>query len=148
MRLKIASLLAITAISYPSFSTELVYTPKDPSFSGINASAHWLTIDNQEHARQKEIADAIKAALKEKEAAAKNTILAKFINNLESRIYSQLAAQLSTNLFGENPQPNGEFTLDGNTIKYNKTSDSLTMTISDDAGNITIISIPLSGFKF
>jgi hypothetical protein len=107
-----------------------------------------LTIDNQEHSRQKEIADAIKAALKEQESAAKNTILAKFINNLESRIYSQLAAQLTQNLFGENSQSNGEFTLDGNTIKYSKNSDSVTMTITDDAGNITTITIPLSGFKF
>jgi len=146
MKLRIASLLLL--ISSPSFSTELIYIPKNPSFSGINASAHWLTIDNQEHSRQKEIADAIKAALKEQESAAKNTILAKFINNLESRIYSQLAAQLTQNLFGENSQSNGEFTLDGNTIKYSKNSDSVTMTITDDAGNITTITIPLSGFKF
>jgi hypothetical protein len=137
-------------ISLPSIATDLVYGFKDPSFSGVNASAHWLTIDNQEHTRSKEIADAIQAKLKEQEAKAQNTILAKFINNLESRIYSQLAAQLTQNLFGENPQPSGSFTIDGNTVSYNKdtATNSLTMTITDGTGNTTTITIPLDGFKF
>jgi hypothetical protein len=132
------------------YATDLTYGFKNPSFSGVNASAHWLTIDNQEHARSKEIADAIQAALKEKAAAANNTILAKFINNLESRIYSQLAAQLTQNLFGENPQPSGSFTIDGNTVSYNKdtATNTLTMTITDGTGNTTTIAIPLDGFKF
>lgn len=131
-----------------SQATEIVYGFKNPSFSGINAGAQWLTIDNQEHAREKEIADAIQAKLKEQQAAAQNTILAKFINNLQSRIYSQLAAQLTQNLFGENPQPSGSFTLDGNTVTYSKDSVSLTMTITDNQGNLTTIQIPLDGFKF
>ena len=137
-------------ISSSSLATDLTYGFKNPSFSGVNTSAHWLTIDNQEHTRSKEIADAIQAALQAKAAAAQNTILAKFINNLESRIYSQLAAQLTQNLFGENPQPTGSFTIDGNTVSYNKdtATNTLTMTITDGTGNTTTIAIPLDGFKF
>jgi hypothetical protein len=150
MKLKVYSLLFLLTVSLPSLATDLTYGFKDPSFSGVNTSAHWLTIDNQEHTRSKEIADAIQAALQAKAAAAQNTILAKFINNLESRIYSQLAAQLTQNLFGENPQPTGSFTIDGNTVSYNKdtTTNTLTMTITDGTGNTTTIAIPLDGFKF
>ena len=141
---------SLLLISSSSLATDLTYGFKDPSFSGVNTSAHWLTIDNQEHTRSKEIADAIQAALQAKAAAAQNTILAKFINNLESRIYSQLAAQLTQNLFGENPQSNGSFTIDGNTVTYNKdtATNTLTMTITDGTGNTTTIAIPLDGFKF
>ena len=146
MRLIVAALAIF--LSSNCYATDLVYGFKNPSFSGVNAGAQWLTIDNQEHAREKEIADAIKAALKEKAAAAQNTILAKFLNNLQSRIYSQLAAQLTQNLFGENPQSSGTFTLDGNTISYSKDSVNLTMTITDNQGNTTTITIPLDGFKF
>ena len=91
-----------------------------------------------------------KAKTAPKAAAAQNTILAKFINNLESRIYSQLAAQLTSNLFGETPQNSGTFTLDGNTISYVKdpTGQTLTMTITDSNKNITTITIPLTGFTF
>lgn len=149
MNLRSLSLAVILlTISFRSYATDLVYNFKNPSFSGVGASSHWLTIDNQESTRVRQIADDIKAALQAKAAAAQNTILAKFINNLESRIYSQLAAQLSQNLFGENPKTSGEFTLDGNTIKYNKDATTLTMTISDSQGNTTTITIPLDGFTF
>jgi hypothetical protein len=150
MKLKYLSLILLLVINLPSLATDLTYGFKNPSFSGVNTSAHWLTIDNQEHTRSKEIADAIQAALQAKAAAAQNTILAKFINNLESRIYSQLAAQLTQNLFGENPQPKGSFTIDGNTVTYNKdiSTNTLTMTITDGTGNTTTIAIPLDGFKF
>jgi len=150
MKLKYLSLILLLVINLPSLATDLTYGFKNPSFSGVNTSAHWLTIDNQEHTRSKEIADAIQAALQAKAAAAQNTILAKFINNLESRIYSQLAAQLTQNLFGEHPQPSGSFTIDGNTVTYNKdtSTNTLTMTITDGTGNTTTIAIPLDGFKF
>lgn len=147
---KTITLLAVLLSSSSSYATELTYGFKNPSFSGVNASSHWLTIDNQESTRVKQIADDIKAALEAKAAAAQNTILAKFINNLESRIYSQLAAQLTSNLFGETPQNSGTFTLDGNTISYVKdpTGQTLTMTITDSNKNITTITIPLTGFTF
>ena len=53
---------SLLLISSSSLATDLTYGFKDPSFSGVNTSAHWLTIDNQEHTRSKEIADAIQAA--------------------------------------------------------------------------------------
>jgi hypothetical protein len=70
------------------------------------------------------------------------------MNNLQSRIYSQLAQQLTNNLFGEMGGQSGEFALEGNTIKYEKTDTEIKLVITDDAGNTTEIIIPTSGFKW
>ena len=70
------------------------------------------------------------------------------MNNLQSRIYSQLAQQLTNNLFGEMGGEEGEFALEGNSIKYKKTDTEITLSITDSAGNTTEIIIPTSGFKW
>ena len=142
------SLLLLLLVSSPSQASEIVHQFKNPSFSGINAGAQWLTIENQETTRKKAIVDKIEAELKAQALEEKNSILNRFMNNLQSRIYSQLAQQLTNNLFGEMGGEEGEFSLEGNSIKYKKTSTEITLSITDDAGNTTEIIIPTSGFKW
>jgi hypothetical protein len=141
-------LLPLLLVSQPAQASELVYQFKNPSFSGVNAGAQWLTIENQETTRKKAIADKIEADLKAKALEEKNSILNRFMNNLQSRIYSQLAQQLTNNLFGEMGGEEGEFALEGNSIKYKKTDTEITLSITDSAGNTTEIIIPTSGFKW
>jgi negative regulator of replication initiation len=138
-------ILALTAS--PANASELVFQFKNPSFSGQNASAQWITTESEEHSRVQAIQDKIDAALKAKALAEQNSILNRFMNNLQSRIYSQLAQQLTQNLFagGKNA---GTFDLDGNTIAYEKTLDTIKLTITDADNNVTQIEIPLSGFSF
>jgi len=78
---------------------DIVHQFKNPSFSGVGTGAHYLTIENQEHSRKKAIRDALEAAEKAAQREAENTVLAKFIRNLESRIYAQLSKQLVDNMF-------------------------------------------------
>lgn len=130
------------------YSTELVHQFKNPSFSGQGAGAQWLTIENQEFTRKKAIQDKLEAELKAAALEEKNSILNRFLNNLQSRIYSQLAQQLTNNLFGAQGASTGTFALDGNIIKYEKTDTEIKLTITDELGNTTEIIIPLSGFKF
>ena len=80
---------------------------KSPSFSGIGASAHYLTIENQETSRRQAIKAEIKAYQEDLAREADNTTLARFIRNLESRIYAQLSRQLVDNLFGETANQSG-----------------------------------------
>ena len=134
--------------SSPAAASEIVYQFKNPSFSGIGTGAHWLTVENQETTRKKAIQEKIEAELKAKALEEKNSILNRFLNNLQSRIYSQLAQQLTNNLFGEMGGEEGEFALEGNSIKYKKTDTEITLTITDDAGNTTEIIFPTSGFKW
>ena len=82
-------------------SGELTHKWKSPSFSGIGSSAHFLTIENQEFTRKAEIKAKKESEIAKKLAAAKNTNYAKFVDNLESRIYAEFSKQLTDNLFGE-----------------------------------------------
>jgi hypothetical protein len=82
---------------------EMVHKFNSPSFTGINSSSHYLTIENQEFNRKEALAAEIKAYQEDLEREANNTTLARFIRNLESRIYAQLSRQLVDNLFGETP---------------------------------------------
>lgn len=135
-------------MSNPAHATEIVHQFKNPSFSGINTGAQWLTIENQETLRKKAIQDKIEADLKALALEEKNSILNRFLNNLQSRIYSQLAQQLTNNLFGQMGGTTGEFDLDGNTIRYEKTDTEIKLVIIDSENNQTEIIIPTSGFKW
>lgn len=146
--LKRTIILSLLLVGTPAQATEIVFQFKNPSFSGVNAGAQWLTIENQEFNRKKAIQDKIEADLKAKALEEKNSILNRFMNNLQSRIYSQLAQQLTNNLFGEMGGQSGSFTLEGNQISYEKSDTEIKLVITDDAGNVTEIIIPTSGFKW
>tara|TARA_R100000781_G_scaffold57260_1_gene37008 strand:+ start:861 stop:1355 length:495 start_codon:yes stop_codon:yes gene_type:complete len=121
---------------------------KNPSFSGINTSSHYLTIENQEFNRKEALKAEIKALQDEIERDKENTTLARFIRNLESRIYAQLSRQLVENLFGEMPSDSGILELEGNTIEYSVVDGIITLIITDSDGNSTTISLPIGTFTF
>lgn len=135
-------------------ATEIVHQFKNPSFSGIGTGAHYLTIENQEHSRKKAIRDALEAAQKAAEREAENTVLAKFIRNLESRIYAQLSKQLVDNMFSNDSAVTfGSFTLEGSVITYEVLTgedgtEFIKMTIIDSDGTETIIEIPIGTGNF
>ena len=142
---------------------DLVFKYKSPSFSGIGQSSHYLTIENQEFSRKKAIQEDIESALLQAQRDAENTTLAKFMRNLESRIYAQLSKQLVEQLFSQcdvaDPtctQTNfGSFVLEGNTITYQRTTcdaslwacnqgeEVIVMTIVADDLSETVIVIPI-----
>ena len=125
-------------------SDEIVHQFKSPSFSVIGTSSHYLTIDEQEKTRRDEIAQDIEDALKEAEREAENTTLAKFLRNLESRIYSQLSRDIAESLFdSEKGGIGGEFELEGSTIRFVNDGINITLTVIDENGTITEIIIPI-----
>lgn len=134
--------------SVESIADEVVFKFKSPSFSGINSSSHYLTIQNQEFNRKQALAAEIKALQDEIERDKENTTLARFIRNLESRIYAQLSRQLVDNLFGETPSDSGVLELEGNRIEYSVVDGIITLNITDSDGNTTTISLPVGDFYF
>ncbi len=127
---------------------EISFRFKSPSFSGVNSSSHYLTIENQENTRRQSIKDEIQAYQDELAREADNTTLARFIRNLESRIYAQLSRQMVEQLFGETPQKEGKLELEGNTIEYVVEEDTITLTITDENEHKTEISVPIGDFTF
>ena len=132
----------------------IVHGFKNPSFSGVGTGAHYLTVENQEHGRKKAIKDALDAAQRAAERAEENTTLAKFIRNLESRIYAQLSKQLVDNMFSnDNPVRFGSFVLEGSSVTYEVITgedgtEFIKMTIVDESGSTTIIEIPIGSGNF
>ena len=150
IEMKILSTLFIVlllGVSNTLAGDELVHKFKSPSFSGLNTSAHYLTIENQEFNRKEAIRAEIKAYQQELED---NTTLARFIRNLESRIYAQLSRQLVDALFGEDPSTFGVLELMGNTIEYSVSADGtmITLKVTDAEGNVTEITVPIGSFTF
>jgi len=145
-----AFILAVITFCFGLYLTadEMTHSFKNPSFSGVGTSAHWLTIENQEANRKKALKDEIKAYQEDLEREAENTTLARFIRNLESRIYAQLSRQLVDNLFGETPNESGTLELEGNTIEYSVDGDFITLIITDADGNTTEITLPIGDFSF
>ena len=127
---------------------EMTHKFKNPSFSGEGTSSHYLTIENQEFSRKEAIREEIKAYVEDLEREADNTTLARFIRNLESRIYAQLSRQLVDSLFGETASEFGTLELQGNTIEYRVEDDKVTLIITDEEGNTTEITVPLGSFTF
>jgi hypothetical protein len=121
---------------------------KSPSFNGVGTSSHYLTIENQEHSRKLTIKEEIKALQEEIEREKENSTLARFMRNLESRVYAELSRQLVNNLFGETPQNEGTITLEGNIIEYTSDGVTLTLKITEADGTVTEITIPIGTFTF
>tara|TARA_R100000541_G_scaffold36807_1_gene44837 strand:+ start:84 stop:530 length:447 start_codon:yes stop_codon:yes gene_type:complete len=144
---KISVLLA-ALIWIPVTADQITHKFKSPSFNGQNTSSHYLTIENQEFNRKADIKAEIKAYQEELERDAENTTLARFIRNLESRIYAELSRQLVNNLFGETASTGGIIELEGNTIEYTIDGDFITLTITDADGNVTEITLPVGDFYF
>ena len=157
-KLEISALIGIFVISIlaisPGVNADEIFEFKNPSFSGIGTGAHYLTIENQEHSRKKAIEDALEAARKAAQREEENTTLAKFIRNLESRIYAQMAKQLVESMFSNDGSVRfGSFILEGNTVTYEViTNDDGTeyikMTIVAEDGTTTVIEIPIGTGNF
>jgi|TARA_B100000073_G_C23674719_1_gene550079 hypothetical protein len=151
----IDNLIAIIAIVFFTLlvsltveADQIVHKFKSPSFSGEATSSHYLTIENQEYSRKLTIKEEIKALQDEIEREKENSTLARFMRNLESRVYAELSRQLVNNLFGETPQSEGIITLEGNIIEYTSDGVTLTLKITEADGTVTEITIPIGTFTF
>tara|TARA_B100000287_G_scaffold317734_1_gene301469 strand:+ start:3123 stop:3608 length:486 start_codon:yes stop_codon:yes gene_type:complete len=133
---------------------EIVHKFKSPSFSGVGQSSHYLTIENQEKSRRDKIEQDIKDAIAKAEREADNTTLAKFLRNVESRIYAQIAKQLVENMFSNGEAASfGMFTIEGNTVTYEKLVgedgvEFIRLTIVSSDGTTTTLDIPVGTGSF
>ena len=141
-------LIAFLLLANSSNADELLFKFKSASFSGINSSSHYLTIENQENTRKNAIQEKIESDADDLARAQQNTTLARFIRNFESRVYAQLSRQLVDQLFGENPSTEGKLELEGNLIEYIAEADKITLTITDENGDTTTITVPTASFTF
>lgn len=142
-------------------AAEMTHSFNSPAFSGIGYSSHVLTIkqlEDQAKSNNKAAADALQAKI---EQAAANTPQARFIANLESRVYAQLAKQLTDSMFGEGATCTTAGVvcgtipdLAGNSLSWQLGSGSdagmivITITNLSDPTQSTIMKVPAGTFYF
>ena len=146
MKIKIIT-IALLVIATQARAIELVHQFNSPAFNGVGYSSHVLTIEQLESQRRKALADAAKSAADQAARDAKNTNLSKFLVNVESRIYAQLSKQLADAMFADGGN-SGELNFQGTNISWLKTATEVTLTIVENSGNRTEITVPIGSFAF
>ena len=136
---------------------QLDFNFKNPAFSGNGYSNHVLSVDQLQSQRKKDNEAEAKSAAAAAERAEKNTVINKFIANVESRIYANLSKQLVDNMFGTTCDSStttcptsGTATVEGAQIYWVKdtSTEIITLTITDVDGTTTTMTVPLGDFKF
>jgi len=142
----IAIVFVLSIVAVNVNASPIVHEFKNPSFSGIGASAHYLTIDEQETKRRDELAEKIQSELEEIEREIENSTLNRFLSNLQSRIFSNLSRDISDMLFSADGGTGGTIELEGNSISFSNDGEYITLTVIDENGTITEIVIPIGVF--
>lgn len=142
---------------------ELVQNFKDPTFSGNGWASHVLTLEQMRQSAQNSKDSKAAGEAAAATAAANNTPLAKFMALFTGQVYSQLATQLTNNLFKEctgSGCSNGNFMVsDTQQIQWLKANGQVTLTVydgkKDSSGNFIAnasptqtITVPISSFSF
>ena len=157
---KIIGILLITLTTICQASS-LGFSFNNPSFSGQGWSTHVLSIAQLEHNRQSEIDADERSAIAEAERDERNSVMNKFITNVESRIYATLSKQLVENMFGIcsaeeieaetcTVTTSGTATYMGATLVWSRddVNNTITLTITQPDGTSTEIVVPIKGFGF
>lgn len=140
--------LLFLLLSTGLYASDMVFGFKSPAFNGINFSSHVMTQENLARTRKQAIKDTIRNETEQAKMQAQNTPLNTFINNLQARIYSQLAAQVTEQIFNASGATFGIINLQGGaTITWTRAGDFATLYIFDPAlGNTTQITVPIGSF--
>ena len=147
----------LTLLNTSTLASDLVHEFKNPAFSGNGYSNHVLSVDQLQSQRKKDLEADRKSEAAAAARAEKNTTINKFIANVESRIYANLSKQLVDNMFGTSCDSStttcptsGTSNIEGATIYWVKdtTTEIITLTITDENGTVTTMSVPIGDFVF
>ena len=146
----ILSVVAITCNT--AYASDLVWGFKNPRFSGQGYSSHVLSTEQLQHNRKEDIKAKAEAEERRIERELENTTLNKFLKNVESRIYAQISKQMVDAMFADCTDVcanTGTANIEGSDITWVKADGMITLTIVQDDGTITEITIPAAGdFNF
>jgi curli production assembly/transport component CsgF len=126
----VAVVAACTAASISMAQADLIYQPVNPTFGGspLNSSHLQSLASIQKQYEENP---------EEKRASEK------FLDMLESRLYSGLASQVTEAIFGENALPSGTIAFSDQQITFVNTGTEIQLVVTDfTTGQVTSIVIP------
>ena len=144
------AIIALIAFAGAASADTMTFQFKNPSFSGQGYSNHVLAIEQLQANRKQALKEEAEAAEREAAREAANDTLAKFLNNVESRIYANISKNLVDGMFEENGALTGTANIEGATIYWIKdeTAGTITVQITEADGTFTELVVPLTGFGF
>lgn len=128
----------------PALTGELIYSPVNPSFGGnpFNSS-HLLGLADRQNVHQDDPNATTATAGLAGAAGLSNDPADAFTRNLESRLLSALAADVTDAIFGDNPQDSGTVVFGDQTITFNRGLENIQLELIDNAaGTSTLIEVP------
>ena len=148
-----------------AMADSLVFEFGNPAFPGNGYSSHVLSVEQLQYSRRQDVKDDQKSAEAALRREQENTTIAKFIKNVESRIYANLSKQLVDNMFGTGCdttdvsaycQNSGTATIDpdgdgtGATLAWirDESAGTITLTVTAEDGTITNLTVPVGNFLF
>ena len=123
---------------------ELVYTPVNPSFggNGLNSSHLFATANAQRDATARDADDGSGNGTDDGSSSGTSDADL-FVRQLEGRLLSALAGQVTEAIFGTNPSDQGTVTFGSTEVTFVRTVDSISLTIVDSLdGTVTEIVVP------
>ena len=148
----------LSLLSLSTYAAQMDYNFNSPVFNGNGYGTYVLSIKQLQDtaiANNKAQEEALKQAA---QTAAANTPQAQFVANLQSRIYSQLALNITNTLFGATGQPScgtncgGTMDVGGNNITWslNPVNNTIVIKIVNDANpsQNTTMTVPVGTFAF
>lgn len=125
--------------------SEIVFGFKSPTFNSVGYSSHQLSKEQISFNRRKSIADEIKSIALQAQLAESRSPTNQFMSSLQTRIYSELAKQITDQLFSDDGQESGTFTIEDSNINWYKSADGKIIfnVIDLSTGDITEIIIPV-----
>ncbi len=156
---------ACLTLGLATANAELIQQFKNPTFSGQGWASHVLTLEQMRSSAKNSVDSKAASEKAAAEAAAQNTPLSKFMALFTGQVYSQLATQLTNNLFKECAAgggascTNGDFMVtETQKIVWTKLGSNVTLNVYDgkivnnvfvpNASPTQSITVPVSSFSF
>lgn len=122
--------LGLFVSSSTTFAGDLIYKPINPNFGGnpFNDGILLGTANAQN-------------SFEAPEESVDPT--ARFVQSLQSRLFSGLARQVEDAIFGDDPQESGTFTVGSQQVSFERGLEFITLEISNlNDGSITLVEVP------
>ncbi|WDR01349.1 curli assembly protein CsgF [Devosia algicola] len=139
------TLLCVAGMSSGAFAADLVYTPINPAFGGNPGnSSHLLSVAGAQKtatASDAPITSTSTGGSSGSGSGSSTSGASLFVSQLQGRLLSALASQVTDAIFGANPQNHGTVTFGDTTVVFDNTGSAINLTITDPTG-VTVISVP------
>lgn len=142
---KIILVMGVSLCAVTAQAAEFVYTPINPSFGGNpNNTSHLLSIAGAiKNSTASDYIDPTTGDSGDTTDSTKNDAADLFVRQLQGRLLSALASQVTDSIFGDNPQESGKITFGDTEVSFSRENGNIKLTISDFGdGTVTEIIVP------